>query len=245
MGEPGSGKKGVVIGHGRFAGTSVERDLLRGADVVVAADGGARYAWEAGRAADVVVGDWDSLGEAVLRDDRERPEFLRVCRVKSVPREKDETDLELALDEAIELGCTEVVLLGALGGRLDHTLANLQLLLAAAARGVKASLVDGERRVFGLEGLDELEFTGRPGEYVSLLPLTPVAGEVWTEGLRYPLEGENLYLGRSRGVSNEFVAERARVRLGSGALLVVIPGDRPEAPGLPEAPWSPEGGERA
>ncbi|MDI6870296.1 MAG: thiamine diphosphokinase [Bacillota bacterium] len=227
-------KTGVVVGHGCFDGTEAEREILRQADVVVAADGGARYAWEAGRRAEVVVGDGDSLGEALSEKETERPAFLRGCRIVRVPREKDETDLELALDEAVRLGCREVVFLGALGGRLDHTLANLQLLAAAAERGVKASLVDADRRVYllaagdtlkgGESALDVLELSGRPGEYVSLLPVTPVAAGIWTEGLKYPLQGEDLYFGRARGVSNEFLAEQARVCLTSGMLLVVVPG---------------------
>jgi thiamine pyrophosphokinase len=231
-------KRGVLVGHGRFRGTPEELDFLRWADVVVAADGGARYAWEAGRPADVIVGDWDSLGTDPVEGSEGFPEYLRACRVISVPREKDETDLELALGEALRLGCTEVVLLGALGGRIDHSLANLQLLVAAAEQGVRASVVEGERRAWllcagdfpgreGKVGLDELELSGRPGDYISLLPVTPVAGEVWTEGLRYPLEGEHLYLGKTRGVSNEFLTERVRVRLGSGMLLVVVPGAAP------------------
>lgn len=245
MEDVGRGRRGVLVGHGRFSVTAVERDLLRQADVVVAADGGALSAWRAGRRADVVVGDWDSLGTRPAADPEERPEYLRGERVISVPREKDETDLELALMEAVRLGCTEVTFLGALGGRLDQSLANLQLLAAAADQGIRAQIVDGKRRVWLLTAaerpvgeadttLAELEFTGQPGEYVSLLPVTAVAGPVWTEGLRYPLVGEDLTFGKTRGISNEFVAERARVRLGAGRLLVVIPGSRPDEEPEPE-----------
>jgi thiamine pyrophosphokinase len=234
----GKAKRGVLVGHGRFSGTAAEQDLLQRADLVVAADGGALYAWQAGRRADVVVGDWDSLGAHPGDSPGDDPECLRGARIVSVPREKDETDLELALGEAVRQGCTEVVFLGALGGRLDQSLANLQLLVAAAEQRVRASIVEGRRRVWllsagdgpgraGAAGLAELEFTGQPGEYVSLLPVTAVAGGVWTEGLRYPLAGEELWLGKTRGISNEFLGERAKVRVGSGRLLVVVPGVRP------------------
>lgn len=234
MGDRRETRLGVVIGHGRFAGTGAEREFLRRADVVVAADGGALYALEMGRVPEVVVGDFDSVTEATLR--AKAGAFGNSgMRVVRVPCAKDETDLELALDEAVRLGCGEVVLLGALGGRLDHALANLQLLSAAADCGVKAWVLDGDQQVYLLRGEDrpgpwgeesvgELELSGRPGQYVSLLPLTPVAGPVWTEGLKYPLVGEDLRFGRSRGVSNEFMGGRAAVRLGRGALLVVVPG---------------------
>jgi thiamine pyrophosphokinase len=230
-------KFGVVIGNGRFAASESERELLERAALVVAADGGALHALEAGRVPEIVVGDFDSLGEAQLRRKAEAA-GVREMRVVRVRPEKDETDLELALDEAIRAGCSEIVLLGALGGRLDHALANLQLLAAAAEHGVRAWARDGECRVWllsagdtrragGEESLGELALSGRPGEYLTLLPVTAVAGPVWTDGLKYPLKGENLYFGRARGVSNELLGESARVRLEQGALLVVAPGSAP------------------
>jgi thiamine pyrophosphokinase len=235
MGGRGGRKTGVVVAHGRFRATEAERELLRQADLVVAADGGARYAWEAGRRADVVVGDGDSLRGQDGRQGVEDWSCLQGSRIVRVPREKDQTDTELALDEVLRQGCREVVFLGALGGRLDHALANLQLLVAAVERGARASVRDGRSRVYLLSGgdtqgggeirLDAVELGGEPGEYVSLLPLTPRAEGVWTEGLKYPLRGETLYLGRARGVSNEFRQEQARVRLRAGLLLVVLPGE--------------------
>ncbi|MGE5552395.1 MAG: thiamine diphosphokinase [Betaproteobacteria bacterium] len=237
MNETKGKKIGVVVCHGRFRVTPTERDLLRRADAVVAADGGARHAWEAGRQADVVIGDGDSLAETDTLGGEEGLPYLQGCRIVWVPQEKDETDGELALGEAIRLGCQEVVFLGALGGRLDHTLANLQLMAAAAERGIRACAVDGERRVYVLSGrstrrddglsLDRVELSGQPGEYVSLLPMTAVVSGVWTEGLKYPLRGEKLYFGRTRGISNELLEEKARVRLESGVLLVVMPGTLP------------------
>ncbi|HHW14212.1 MAG TPA: thiamine diphosphokinase [Firmicutes bacterium] len=229
----------MIVGHGRFSGTALEVDLLRRAEMVIAADGGVRYAWVAGRRADVAVGDWDSLerescGKEALGMNREA--LLAGSRVVSVPREKDETDLELALREALRSGCRELVFLGALGGRLDQTLANVQLLVEAVLHGVRASIVDGPRRVYALSGGDndergtacaELEVEGQPGEYLSLLAVTPVVSGVWAEGVKYPLRGEDLHFGRTRGISNEFLDERARVQVGKGVLLVVVPGERP------------------
>lgn len=231
---------GVIIGHGRFSGTEPERELLRRAEVVVAADGGVRYAQKAGRRPDVAVGDWDSLevenSGAGTPDLGAWAAWLAGARVISVPREKDATDLELALRETLRLGCQEIVFLGALGGRLDHALANVELLVEAARNGVTASLVDGARRVYALVGGDTLskgvpshtlEVAGRVGDYLSLLAVTPVVSGVWAEGVKYPLRGEDLYFGRTRGLSNEFMAERIGVRIGKGVLLVVVPGARP------------------
>lgn len=229
-------KLGVVIGHGFFRGVEEERQLLQRVDVVIAADAGALYAMEMGRRPEAVVGDLDSLKELTVSSGVRVETSITGCRLIQAPAEKNETDMELALDEAIGRGCTEVVLLGALGGRLDHSLANLQLLASAAETGIRVWIQDGSSKVYLLLGegeapetagegsLGEVELSGRPGEYVSLLPFTPEARGVTTEGLKYPLRGEVLYLGRTRGVSNELVNGRAKVTLGSGKLLVIQTG---------------------
>lgn len=231
-----AGKLGVVIGHGYFRGTDEERRLLKTADVVIAADAGAVYSLKMGRSPEAVVGDLDSLRELTVWSDGTAEPPKTGCRLLQVPAEKDETDMELALDEAVGRGCTEVVLLGAMGGRLDHALANLQLLASAAEAGIRVKVQDGPCQVHLMLGegeesgeaadgaFSELELSGRPGEYLSLIPLTPEVHGVTTEGLKYPLRGETLYLGRTRGISNEFVDGRARVTLRAGKLLVVQPG---------------------
>ena len=185
---------------------------------MVAADGGAELALALGVAVDVVVGDFDSISsESLVMLERSG------ARVERHPGEKDATDLALALDAALAFGPRRVLLVGGVGGRLDHLLGELLLLGAEAYAGVEVDALLGSAAVHVVRG--ERSLVGTPGELVSLFALHGPAVGVVTEGLVYPLRGETLSAGSSRGVSNVFAAEEARISLERGVLLVVRPGD--------------------
>jgi thiamine pyrophosphokinase len=192
-------------------------------DAVVAADGGYLRALGLGRRPDVLVGDLDSLAP-------ELAEAARVAgtRVRRYPTDKDESDTELALAEAVELGATRVTVLGAFGGpRLDHALANLWLLAHPLLGGLDLVLLDAGVRVrlVTAPGPDggpvRRPLPGRIGAIVSLLPFAGDVEGVATEGLRYPLADEPLRTGPARGLSNVRVADSAAVTLRTGRLLIV------------------------
>lgn len=197
-------------------GPAVQAALIAAEDaLIVAADGGARLALACGLTPALVIGDLDSLSEdetAMLRD--------RGAAIERVPAEKDETDLELALLEAARRGARPIILIGAAGGRLDHMLANICLLAMPELRDHDVRIVSG-RQTLWLIGPGEHLLEGASGDTVSLLPLTPEAAGIVTEGLAYPLRGESLRIGAARGVSNVMQAAQARVTLGAGLLLVV------------------------
>ena len=185
----------------------------RQACLVVAADGGAQRALDMGLMPDVVIGDMDSLEPSALVRLRSQGAAAEVH-----PQGKDETDAELAVRAALARGATELVILCALGGQLDHTLANVLMLGAPGLEG-RAVLASGSVEVRLIRS--DTEFAGSPGDMISLLPLgDPVVG-VRTEGLAYPLLDEQLPAGFARGVSNVFLGERATVRLRDGALLAI------------------------
>lgn len=183
---------------------------------VVAADGGLDRAVSLGLDVDVVVGDLDSASPAGL--ERAEAEGARVVRH---PRAKDATDLELALVEAVALGAHRVLVVASAGGRLDHLLSSLLLLGSERYSGVALDALVGETLVHVIRGERRLE--GSAGEIVTLLPLGGPASGVTTEGLEYPLDGETLEPGSSRGVSNVFTGDEARVTVGRGVLLAVRP----------------------
>lgn len=185
--------------------------------LVVAADGGAELALEWGVAVDVVVGDLDSIASGSL----ETLERSGV-RIERHPPEKDATDLALALDAAMALGPRRIVLVGAAGGRLDHLLGELLLLGAEDYAEVEIDAYLGAAAVHVVR--DERSLVGTPGELVSLHALHGPAVGVVTEGLLYPLRGETLAAGSSRGISNVFVAEKARISLEQGVVLALRPG---------------------
>ena len=197
-------------------GLAVQQALQQGAGaLVIAADGGARLALACGLTPHLVVGDMDSLSEEELADLR-----ARGVAIQRVAAEKDETDLELALLAAAERGATWVRVLGAAGGRLDQTLANVLLLTLDVLSGRDVRLVAG-RQTLWLIGPGDHALDGAPDDTISLIPLGGDARGVRTEGLRYPLRGETLRFGPARGVSNIIAEAGARVAFDVGTLVVV------------------------
>jgi len=183
---------------------------------VIAADSGLAHALALDRGADVVVGDLDSVDVALLADAR-----ARGAAVEAHPREKDETDLELALEAAMARGYRRITVVGGGGGRVDHFLANLTLLASPRFAGATLDAWVGPAHVVVVRR--EATLTGSPGSLVTLVALGGPARGIRTEGLRYPLADEDLEPGTSRGVSNELDAGRAALRVREGVLLAILP----------------------
>jgi thiamine pyrophosphokinase len=184
---------------------------------VVAADRGLDHALALGLDVTVAVGDFDSASHEALAAARSAG-----IPVERHPAAKDATDLELALDTALALGPARILVLAGVGERLDHLLSALLLLGAERYASVELDARIGRASVHVIRG--ERELDGAPGELVSLFALGGPAEGIRTEGLAYPLAGETLGPGSSRGVSNELVAESARVSVERGTLLAVRPG---------------------
>ncbi len=204
----------VIFANGNLPDLERARSLLHPDDTILCADGGTHHALALGLQPDLIIGDMDSLT---------RPEWESLERagvpIELFPHEKDETDLELALGRALERGATSLLIIGALGLRLDQTLANLALLSDPRLAGLDARLDDGvEEAVFCRT---QVQVEGVKGDTVSLIPWGGPALDVQTEGLHWLLRGETLHPDKTRGISNQMLAATARVSLGSGLLLVV------------------------
>jgi thiamine pyrophosphokinase len=208
--------RAIIVAGGRSNTTQNWRKWVREDDLVVGADGGAAQAMTWGLHPHVVIGDMDSLPGDVRARLKENG-----ARFVVHPRAKDETDLELALTYAVEQGAQEVVILGALGGRLDHTLSNVLLLALPQLAGVHVRIVEGHEEALLLRGEAMVTVAGQPGDIVSLLPLGGDVHGVTTDGLAWALDGDTLRFGHSRGVSNEMTASLACVEITEGCLLVV------------------------
>jgi len=191
------------------------RPWLRPGDYLIAADGGTRHALALDVRPHVIVGDMDSLDPPLLAELQ-----AQGTEVERHPTGKDATDLELAIERAVDDGAGEIVVMGALGGRLDQTLANV-LILAQRVWPARISLGEGSQVATLLRGGERLRLGGAPGTTVSLLPLTPEVTGITYEGLLYPLTGATLRLGSTRGLSNQVAAQPATVRIASGLALVV------------------------
>jgi thiamine pyrophosphokinase len=207
--------KAVVIAHGDV--DPRDRAHLAGADLIVAADGGALALEQWDVVPHAIVGDLDSLGV-----ERALGYGQRGVTVVPFSPEKDESDLELAIDYATEAKADEIVLLGILGGaRFDHELANALLLAADEYRGVRMRAIRGDVTVRALHGGERLDLAGAPGDLVTLLAVRGDAEGVRTHRLRYPLAGETLWFGAARGLSNLVVSAGASVTCERGVLLVI------------------------
>ena len=207
--------RAIIFANGEFPDPQGAYNLLRPDDLIIAADGGTQHALAAGVMPHIVIGDLDSLAP----DEQARVEAAGTRIIRFSPR-KDETDLELALLHAAGAGATEIVILAALGGRLDQTIANLLLLALPELSGLDVHIVEGAQTVFLVR--DEALIEGQIGDTVSLIPLGGDAVGVTTEGLEWPLHEETLRFGPARGVSNVLAVERARVRVRRGLLLCVV-----------------------
>ena len=185
--------------------------------MVIAADGGARHCLRLGIVPNVVIGDFDLLTESEIST-------LDSAKVKLIrfPIEKDQTDLELALDYALETGANTVTLYGLLGGRWDMTFANLLLLASPKYTGNRFHIIDGETMGTLLYGTETQNLGGQPGDLVSVIPLNGPAKGITYKGLQWPLENANLPFGTPQGVSNFIVSADAQISLESGTLLVFI-----------------------
>lgn len=207
--------RAVVISAGQIADYTRVRAHLGTPDLVICADGGVRHALALDLKPDLVVGDFDSAGAELISK-----VAADGVPTRRVPVEKDQTDTELALREALQRGADELLLLGATGDRLDHTLANL-LLLPGIPANVTVTVVDAKNVIRLLRPGGRMTLQGHPGEYLSLLPLSPEATGVVVEGVKWPLDGAVLRWGESLGISNQFVETEAFVAVRTGHLLVI------------------------
>jgi len=210
-------QRAIVLANGRIEDPATLRIRLAGWGnaLVIAADGGSRHAELLGLRLDAIIGDLDSL-------DPGRRDALSAAgtRLETHPDHKNETDLELALLDAVQHGAERIVLLGTLGGRLDMMLANLLLLLHPQLADVHIEVWNGNQTAWLIRppGAD---LFGAPGDTLSLIPLLGNTDGVTTQGLEYPLNNETLEIGKARGISNVFTQDRAHVSFRSGVMMAV------------------------
>lgn len=195
----------------KFPNSLPEHDLL------IAADGGARNASRFGLTPDIVIGDLDSL----TLDEATGLETAG-ARILRHPADKDETDLELALDHAMAQGATAVTLYGLFGGRWDMTFANLLLLSRPKYAGLKLAIEAGDTHMVILRGGEVTRLAGEPGSTVSVLPINGPAVGLTYKGLAWPLELATLPAGSPRGVSNRMQEADAVISLEEGVVLITL-----------------------
>nr|NJM03510.1 thiamine diphosphokinase [Desulfobacula sp.] len=206
--------KCVIIANGDLEYSEKTAGIIRGAGLIVCADGGIRHLKALHIFPHAVIGDFDSA----LPEDKLYVEEKNIKMI-SHPSRKNETDTELCISWALLNHATDITLLGATGTRLDHTLANIYLLKKLALRGIPARIIDTHNTLCIVTS--HMELKGRPGEFLSLLPITEKAAGVMIKGVEYPLEDATLEMGSSLGISNVFKETAACVTVREGALMVI------------------------
>lgn len=208
-------KRVYIFAGGRIDPACLDQIELSESDMVIGADRGALFLVNHGISPDIAVGDFDSVS----------PEELELIRTQSKDFiscdaiDKDLTDTELAFDLAIENKATEVIMLGVLGTRFDHSLANVHIMLRGMQHQIASSIWDVNNYITLTGTSCELEERGYT--YVSLLPLTPEVTGITLEGFMYPLQNATIKLGQSLGVSNRLSEKVGRIRIDSGLLLII------------------------
>jgi thiamine pyrophosphokinase len=206
--------RAAVFVNGEMPNIPAMRAVIRPDDLIVAVDGGLQHVLSLGLEPHWIIGDMDSAAAGELQLWQ-----ARGVKIDRYPVEKDETDLELALQSVIQGGYRTILIAAATGGRLDHTLGNLYLLSALYLQDFDVRLDDGLVEIFLIR--DEAEISGAAGDIVSLLPLGAVVEGVLTTDLQFPLRRETLYPDKTRGISNVMLGEHARVEIAHGILLCI------------------------
>jgi len=186
---------------------------IRNNDLLVAVDDGLRYLNKLKKTPHILIGDMDSVSAREVQ----RLEKLKV-EIRKFPTQKDETDLELALGMLSEFKVSKVIIAGATGDRLDHSLGNIHLLTKFPS-SFELSLDDGKQEIF-LIG-DHTVIHGNPNDIVSLIPLQAEVTGITTSNLAYPLKNETLHYASTRGISNVMLGKTAKVRKQKGSLLCI------------------------
>ena len=204
----------IIFANGELPDSDKIREFLRPDDFIICADGGTHHALGLNLTPNLVIGDMDSI----QKDQWQELQKTGVA-VEIFPRDKNETDLELAITRAIELEPREIVIVAALGGRLDQMLGNIALLTSLQVAPFDVRLDDGVEEMFICR--NQVQVHGRNGDIVSLIPWGNPVNGVQTQKLKWPLNNETLHPDKTRGISNEMLSDTATIQISSGKLIVI------------------------
>lgn len=221
----------IISGGSIEVGLALEF-LKKDFDHVIAVDGGAAFCHACGICPDRIVGDFDTLDPEILAWYREHTE----AEIREYNPVKDATDTQIAVELAMELGSTDITILGGTGTRMDHVLGNIQTLYFPLERGVSCRIVDGYNQIQLIRGRHVIRKDRQYGTCFSLIPLTTDVYGVTIRGAKYPLEGHHFtVLGSgSFGVSNEVSEDQAEIFTDSGILILIESRDEAKAPVSPD-----------
>ena len=164
-----------------------------------------------------VVGDFDSVSPEILEFYKKQSQII----FHTFNAEKDNTDTDIAFKLAIQLKSSKITILGALGKRMDHAIANIHILKNALEANIPCQIIDEHNRIYLINKEMTLEKDKVYGKYVSLIPLTSIVEGLTLTGFKYPLNHYTLPIGTSLGISNEIIGDIAHIEMKKGILIVI------------------------
>ncbi|MCT4606398.1 MAG: thiamine diphosphokinase [Marinisporobacter sp.] len=206
--------KCAIIANGNIKYYEEINPLIQKCDYIICADGGARHLLKMDIVPHMIVGDLDSIDEET-KIYFEKKDIV-FCKF---PRKKDYTDMELAIEYALKKGANEIIFLGAIGSRMDHTIANITLLKPLEEKGIKGKIIDEHNEIMITGG--ELEIEGQIGDTVSIIPLSEKVEGITLKGFEYPLKNATVLMGSSIGISNRLMDKKAKIIIKKGKVLVI------------------------
>jgi len=207
-------KRAIIISNGKMKNKRFYRKLIKKTDYVICVDGGSKHAKKLNIRPRMIIGDLDSL------DGPTQQYFLKKgVEIIRYNREKDKTDMQIAVELVIKLGFKEVLILCVFGDRLDHVLANVFLLQMLNERGVKSKIIDEYNEIFLIKNAGKIH--GKIGDIVSLIPLTHEVNKIKTKGLKYELSNGKLKFYDTMGLSNVLTKNTAIINCKKGSLLII------------------------
>lgn len=211
-------KRGLLIGSGGSPDNKKLKDEIKKSDYVVAIDGGTNYLKDIGEVPNILIGDLDSINDEALK-------FIEDKKIETLkfPSEKDYTDMELGIEYLIDKNVDEIVIFGATGTRLDHTLANILLLEYISKKGLFGRIEDKNNTIYLVK--DRLEVKSRENYYLSVIPIYDSGAIVTLKGFKYPLSEYHIEFSSTIGISNEIIDKKGTIEVHEGKVLVLISKD--------------------
>ena len=187
-------------------------------EYVICADGGLEKAENLNLVPNIIIGDLDSVNSSVLKKYTD----MNIEIVK-YPREKNYTDMELAIEYALEKNYKDIVLIGAVGSRLDHTMANMLLIEKYYNKGINIKIIDNNNKIQIVT--NKMEILNKRNYYVSLVPITEILEGITLEGFKFPLNNINVNRGSTLCISNQITGEKGIITINKGKALAFISKD--------------------
>lgn len=209
-------KKTLIVSGGRINKSYADR-LIKDNNFtyIIAVDKGLEVLDELDILPSYIIGDFDSVDKELLNKYREKD-----IEIKELNPEKDYTDTHMGLRQAIEFGSDEIIIIGAIGTRMDHTIANIHVMTEALDKNISCRMCD-EYSDITIINKDTEILKSDEYKYLSIIPLTTEVKGVTLEGFKYRLNNRDLRVGESIGISNEQIENKAIIRMKEGKLIVI------------------------